>query len=214
VHAADDASVLQTLEALPHVIASARQLASGCFYRLGPSAIGVRDNPYGDGVAPNPFLRRITMTRRDPRHFVLFGAVWTLAYLAVAAAQEIDQAILGDVTGDFGVVAIESGMVVYHPLYHVLRAVARASAAQVESMKLPDGFVGASYVSPSGRELLIGNTTAVARPLPEADGFGRIARLDSVTTTEAARNPNFLDQTVPLERPISPGPYATARLVT
>src|SRR6185312_11459876 len=47
VHAADDRSVMETLEALPAIIASAHAITNGRPRRVGPSAIGCRQNPYG-----------------------------------------------------------------------------------------------------------------------------------------------------------------------
>jgi D-apionolactonase len=213
VHAADDASVLQTLEALPQVIASARGLAPRCLYRLGPSGIGARNNAYGAGTAPNPALRRVTMAGRDPRHFALFGAVWTLAYLAAAAAEAIDQVILADVAGDFGVAAAGNGTLTYHPLYHVLRAVSRGGAARAERVALPPGLVGLGFSSPAGRELLLGNATPVAQPVPELSGYSRAARLDASSGAQARHDPAWLDTTSGLGGDAVLGPYAVLRLL-
>jgi hypothetical protein len=47
VHAADDRSVMETLESLPWIIRSTRAVAPGCAYRIGPIGIGARLNPYG-----------------------------------------------------------------------------------------------------------------------------------------------------------------------
>ena len=213
VHAADDASVLQTLEALPQVIASARHLAPRCLYRLGPSGIGARDNPYGEGTASNASLRRMTMTRRDPRHFALFGAIWTLAYLAVAAAEAIEQVILADVAGDFGVVATGNGTLTYHPLYHVLRAVGRGGGARLEPVALPPGLVGLGFFAPGGRELLVGNASPVAQPLPNLSGFSRAACLDSSTAALAQHDPGWLDNTSGFGGGVVLGSYAVLRLL-
>ena len=49
VHAADDISVMETLEALPYVINSAKAFTKGKPYHIGPTSIPARDNPYGAG---------------------------------------------------------------------------------------------------------------------------------------------------------------------
>jgi D-apionolactonase len=67
VHAADDRSVLETLEALGDVFASARALAGPRPLRLGLVSIGMRGNPYGAAVAENPARRRVAMALDDPR---------------------------------------------------------------------------------------------------------------------------------------------------
>jgi len=67
VHAADDLSVMQTLEAIPHIMRSARAIVPDKPYRVGPITIGMRQNPYGSRTIPNPDLRRMPMARNDPR---------------------------------------------------------------------------------------------------------------------------------------------------
>ena len=54
VHAGDDRSVAEGLEALPHIARSVRAIVGDTPYAVGPSAIGMRDNPYGQATAPNP----------------------------------------------------------------------------------------------------------------------------------------------------------------
>ncbi|HET9019069.1 MAG TPA: hypothetical protein VFN46_05755, partial [Acetobacteraceae bacterium] len=54
VHAADDRAVMETIESLPDIAASARAIAGTRPFVVGPSAIGMRDNPNGPGPLPNP----------------------------------------------------------------------------------------------------------------------------------------------------------------
>jgi hypothetical protein len=69
VHAADDISVMETLEALPYVIDSTRSfIGKKTPYWVGPSSIAARDNPYGAATAANPDNQRICLADRDPRH--------------------------------------------------------------------------------------------------------------------------------------------------
>ena len=67
VHAADDLSVMQTFEALCDVIASVRSIYGDKPYRIGPSTIAMRQNPYGSATKDNPGLSRIPMANVDPR---------------------------------------------------------------------------------------------------------------------------------------------------
>lgn len=85
VHAADDASVLQTLEALGDVFDSAHALAAGRPLRLGLVSIGMRSNPYGAAVAPNPDGLRLAMAMDDPRQRLPFAAAWAVGAAAAAA---------------------------------------------------------------------------------------------------------------------------------
>ena len=86
VHAADDLSVMESLEALPHIVRSTRAIiGKDKAYRIGPSTIGMRHNPYGARVMENPANVRITMTDRDPRQTSLFAAAWMIGYVAATA---------------------------------------------------------------------------------------------------------------------------------
>ena len=78
VHAADDESVMQTLEALPFITRSLRAIYGEKSYRIGPSTIPMRQNPYGSRTMDNPEGGRIPMAHRDPRHNALFGAAFAL----------------------------------------------------------------------------------------------------------------------------------------
>ena len=66
VHAADDDSVMETLEALPHITRSARAIIGDRRYRIGPSTIAMRQNPYGARTMPNPRRRARLHGRRRP----------------------------------------------------------------------------------------------------------------------------------------------------
>src|SRR3546814_17729000 len=67
VHAADDRSVIQTLEALPHIVRSARAIVGESPYRLGPPTIGMRPNPYWPRPTANPDPRPVPMARLPDR---------------------------------------------------------------------------------------------------------------------------------------------------
>jgi D-apionolactonase len=74
VHAADDVSVMETLEALPYVVQSAKAFINGKGYHIGPSSIPARLNPYGAATASNPGNGRVCLSDMDPRQRGLFGA--------------------------------------------------------------------------------------------------------------------------------------------
>ena len=82
VHDASDLGVMQTLEAVAHITASARAIIGGKPYRLGPSTIAMRQNPYGARVIPNPDGGQVCMTDDDPRHRTVFGAAYVLGLAA------------------------------------------------------------------------------------------------------------------------------------
>lgn len=105
VHAADDLSVMQSLEALPFITASARAIFGEKPYRIGPSTIAMRQNPYGGATKANPGGQRIAMADRDPRHAGLFAAAWTIGYAAHVAPAGLELLTLSSFTGPFGVLA-------------------------------------------------------------------------------------------------------------
>ena len=215
VHAADDASVLETLEALPSVIRSTRHLMGNLPYRLGPSGLGLRENPYGSTVADNPELRRVPMARSDPRHRALFGAAWTLAYLAIAAREGIAALTAADGAGDLGVVERRGREHVIRPIAHVLRGLARGHGrARLETTAVP-GLNSIAFRGAAGPELWIANPTAdtIAVELDALD-LKRIAWLDQ-NTPGAATDLAWLDAPCPLspDRKIIVLPFAVARLV-
>jgi len=154
VHAADDLSVMQTFEALRYVVASARAIYGEKPYRIGPSTIAMRQNPYGSATKPNPAGARIPMADIDPRHSGRFGAAWTLAYAATVAPAGLEVLTLSTLAGPFGLVA-DGGKPL--PLAHVLArlgALAGEAALAVETSR-PDAVLGLA----TRERLLLANIT-------------------------------------------------------
>jgi hypothetical protein len=149
VHAADDRSVMETLEALPYQVTTARSFIGSTAYRVGPSAIGCRDNPHGATWTPNPDNVRICLTKLDPRQRALFGAAWTLGYVATLARSNVDAIALGAATGPLGIIyrkaehrqpwfdALETPAV--FPAFHVVSRLTRAAGRKLVHVDCSDG---------------------------------------------------------------------------
>lgn len=105
VHAADDLSVMQSFEALRYVVGTTRAVYGDKSYRIGPSTIAMRQNPYGSVTKDNPSASRIPMANSDPRHNGQFGAGFTLAYAATVASMGLDVLTLSTLAGSFGLIA-------------------------------------------------------------------------------------------------------------
>jgi hypothetical protein len=105
VHAADDLSVMQSLEAIPHILRSARAIIGDKPYRLGPVTIGMRQNPYGLRTMRNPQRERIAMATIDPRQDGRFAAAWIIGYVAATEHAALDTLTLGALTGPLGLTA-------------------------------------------------------------------------------------------------------------
>jgi len=230
VHAGDDTSVMESLEALPSIMASAKALAPGRGYRIGPSAIAMRFNPYGAGLQPNPDGGRVAMTADDPRQRGLLNAAWTLGYMARAAASGTDAVTLSAPTGPFGIVRTPGGRplpwwddagpaAAVFPVFHVVAGLAPAAGRPVVPARssAPDRVLALAYDGGAETVLWIANLAetpvdvAVTGLDPATAG---IARIDEDGFVALARGPDAFDA---LEAPGTPGPvrlgaYAVARL--
>ena len=104
VHAGDDVSVTETLEALPSIFRSVRAFGGGKPYWIFPTAVSMRANPYADKPAENPDNIRQAMNRVDPRDRGLLGAAWYAGYIAHAARAGVDAVTLASVAGPSGII--------------------------------------------------------------------------------------------------------------
>ncbi len=143
VHAADDMSVFETLEALPFVHASATALAGTRSLRLGLASIGMRSNPYGADVADNPGLDRLAMAMDDPRQRSAFGAAFAVGAYAIAADSAVARIALAGIGGPFATGAVEAGRFAAWPIHHVVQALASmASGRRLPTRPLPKSVYG------------------------------------------------------------------------
>lgn len=164
VHAADDLSVMQTFEALRFVVNSTRAIYGEKPYRIGPSTIAMRQNPYGSATKDNPSGDRIPMANVDARHNGQFGAAWTLAYAATVATTGLEVLTLSTLAGPFGLVAGEgeaAAQGALRPLAHVLARLGALTGQAVHAVETsrPDAVLGLA----SKECLLLANITPEAQ---------------------------------------------------
>ena len=176
VHAADDRSVMETLETLPAIIGSAKAMIDEKPYRIGPSAIAARMNPYGKGVADNPANGRVCLTNRDPRQRGLFNAAWTLGYVAACAYGGVTSVAMGAATGPLGFVHHHAadrpqpyfdainGPAVY-PAFHVMSGLARGGGHHLVKMKLSEPGKVAALAWREGARIVLWLANLTAEPL-------------------------------------------------
>jgi len=152
VHDAGDTAVLQTLQALPAIFRSAAGLAGGPTggptgganggpkegrpLRLGLVAIGMRSNPYGAGLSPNPRGQRRTMTADDPRHRAAFGAAFALGAVAATEGSAVQSLCLGATGGPFGI-ADAGGLT---PLGRLIAILAAEAGRPRHAVSAPPGL--------------------------------------------------------------------------
>jgi hypothetical protein len=167
-HAADDRSVIESLEGLSHIYQSAGALAGERDYRLGVVAIGMRSNPYGSDVMENNLQNRIAMAGADPRQRGLFAAAWAVGAVAATEGHKVSSLALSALVGPF--VAIhrqevwaqrgyeESRTVMVYPIFHVLRFMsAMGGAPRLLIRSAGNGIVGVASQDHSGIRLIIAN---------------------------------------------------------
>ena len=217
VHAGDDRSVMETREAQPAVAASVARIAGATPWAVGPSAIGMRDNPYGAASKENPENRRGAMNRNDPRQRGLLGAAWTLGYVADFAAGGASAVAIGGATGAFGVVAAPTddpqpwfdahGGV--YPAFHVLRGLSRLRGAAMRALGLP--AAGPVCGMATEREIWIANAGPDEVEVMAPEGAS-VAVLDAGAFAEAAGARDFMDALRPLSGPLRLDAYAVARI--
>jgi D-apionolactonase len=225
VHAGDDRSASETLESLPYLCASVLALAGGKPYHVGPSAIGMRANPYGEAPTANPLNIRQAMNRSDPRQRGLFGAAWMVGYYARFARGGAAAITLGGGAGDFGLVHTggadakpwydEHGGL--YPAFHVfkgLSAMAGRGAVDVHS-SAPRTVQAIGSIVDGELQVWVANLSAIAQSVElEPATFSSVAMLDERSFVAAARDPNAMEgrQQPWSSQSLSLGPYAVARL--
>ena len=202
LHAGDDVSITEGLECLPAMALSAASIAGDKPYAVGPSAIGMRMNPYGEAPLANPGNIRQAMNFNDPRHRGLLGAAWALGFFARFAAGGASAIALGGATGAFGLVhaphpwpqpwfddAQPGGV---FPMFHVLRGLAALAGRTMRAVEASDTVEALAAEGEQGLELWLANRTGaeqrVALPGPARDLF----QLDADSFATAARDPDAL----------------------
>jgi D-apionolactonase len=202
VHAADDRSVMETLEALPYQIETANAFSDGVPHRVGPSGIGARDNPHGATYSDNPNNLRICLAKMDPRQRGLFSAAWTLGYVATLARAGVCSISMGAPTGPLGMIYREAEhtqpffddleAVAVYPVFHTMSALNRAPGNPMLSIACSDSSKVAclGWREKSGNTVMIANLTADEQiiDVPGIPGDATIGMLDEDSFIFATTN--------------------------
>lgn len=226
VHAADDRSVMETLEALPYQVTTARSFIGKTPYRIGPSGIGCRDNPHGATWTPNPDNLRVCLTKMDPRQRGLFAAAWTLGYIATLARTGIDALSMGTPTGPLGYIYREAEnrqpwfddlkAPAVFPAYHVISGLTRAAGRKLVQATSSDvqKVQCLAYRGDKGTTLWLANLTAERQnvKLSGLKGASAVGVLDQDSFVSASTDPKgFQAEWRSLSgKSLALGPYAVA----
>lgn len=130
VHAADDISVIETLQAIPHITRTAKSFIGDVAYRIGPATIAMRKNPYGTRTIPNPKRERVAMADDDPRHSAQFGAAYVVGLATALAAADIAVWTPAAVYGPRGLEG---------PIVKAIAALAKCANEPVRTAEIRDG---------------------------------------------------------------------------
>jgi hypothetical protein len=219
VHAADDLSVMQSLEALPFITASFRAAYGEKPYRIGPSTLAMRQNPYGSATKDNPSLQRIAMADRDPRHAALFGAAWALGYAARVAPAGLDQLVLSSLAGPFGLVAgagEPAAEGTKRPLFHVVQALAQLSGAAYVPVETGQGnaVAGLGAATKNGVVVMLANLTPAPATVDCSNLVGISSEQANVLDAQSISSGNGFRKVAMRGGKLELGAYAVARLET
>ena len=231
VHEVDDRSVMETLETLPYIIRSVRAFSDNKPYRIAPSVIGMRQNPYGPSTYDNQDNVRMSFNQQEPRHRALFGSSFTLGYVARMAAGGVDIVSIGAPIGEFGMAYRKmdhpqlwfddlSGGAVF-PLCHIVAAMSGAAGTRVMSAEsaVPGKVLALSYAQGAGRLVWLANLTPESQRVrlenPPAS-TARIGGLDADNFVQATTEPEAFaadEGTNSDPAALELKPYGVARLV-
>ena len=201
VHAADDASVMQTLETLPWIVRSAQQIAQPADYHISPVAIGARINPYGDTPSANPDNTRVGLAEIDPRQRGMFGAAWYLGYAAAVARLGIRELVFAASAGPFGLAYSRQpyaqpwfdalALPAVFPAFHVVAELAAAAGSPLIAVDVADParLAALAWLDGNRPRLIIANLSAETQIVqlqewPHEQIRGR--RLDTDSFAQAA----------------------------
>ena len=147
VHAFDNASLTETLEAQAITVESARQFVDGLPIAVTPVTLLARFNPNATGPEPEPAPGELP-PQVDVRQMSLFGAGWTLGSIKYLSESGASSVTYYETTGWRGVMETATGSPLpekfrsipgaVFPLYHILADVGEVRGGEILSSKSSD----------------------------------------------------------------------------
>lgn len=147
VHAFDDASVMETLEAQAPTVTTAKQFSHGLPIVISPITLLPRFNP----VATTPDTDGPPAT--DPRQTTDFTAAWTLGSIAALAAAGTKSITYFETHGPRGILGT--------PAEQVIRRIGQNAGSQLKPVQVsqPSGVAALAFRTPQGLTWILSNLT-------------------------------------------------------
>lgn len=170
VHDLRSVSMLETADAVPAMVTTARKLAGGPVI-LGPLTLRPRRNLYRDGVRIDRTGRDASAT--DERQHSAFAAAWLIATLSAAVASGVSAVTLFEISGPRGLVASPGGA--RSPLFAVIAELGAASHAVCCFIDRPSDVVALALADDTGavRTMLLANRTETEQTILLAESGER-----------------------------------------
>jgi hypothetical protein len=204
VHAFDDRSLVETIEAQAATVESARQLARGKAIAVSPVTLRMRFNPNATGPEPEPNPGELPLDV-DRRQAECFTAAWTLGSLKHLAESGADSVTYYETTGWRGVMETEEGSPLpdqfrsvpgcVFPVFHLLADVGACSDAICHRLETSDplAVTGLVLVKNGTSTLLMANLTGETQQVRlhlSGLSWATIRALDESNRTTAMTDPD------------------------
>jgi hypothetical protein len=200
VHAFDNASLVETLEAQGAAVKTAYQLSGGKPVMVSPVTLKPTHNAYATGPALSPGA---LPPQVDPRQMSLLGAGWTAGSLKYLSESHVQCITFYETTGWRGVMETQAGSSLpeaFHsvpgsvfPLYHVLADFGEFAGGEVIYSRSSNNLVidGICIRKDGKRRIILANTTAEPQSvsIQGLAGSIRVRMLDETNAEEAMLAP-------------------------
>lgn len=157
-HAFDIASIIETLDAQPATVHTARDIVREMPLHVGPISFKPRVNPVA-ATAEEARKAENPAAQRDARLHSLFGAGWTLGCIRRMAEAGAEEVTFYEHAGDLGVIAADG--VETYPVYELFRYLADYREAEMLPLDIshPLQFDALALRTGTGISLLLANFT-------------------------------------------------------
>jgi hypothetical protein len=227
VHAFDNASIVECLEAIRATVETARQFSGSSQIAISPITLKQRTAPAAVAAAG------ALPPQVDERQMSLFGAGWTLGCLKHLAESGVASATFYETTGWLGVMETERGSPLpdrfrslpgcVFPIYHVLADVGEFAGGEVVPIASSDALTVDGVMLRRGERWRILLANFSARPqlatVQAQIGQALVRSLDETTVEAAMQAPEAYRAGAAEARPTTGGslslellPYAVVRI--